>query len=1053
MERTYHLPSKVDELEGGILSSKGGLAWSKGRAYVWSPPDTWTSLPTPSSHVEDGFRTSKGVLTVAEDDELGFWGFGNEGWTWWKGESELPFSSAYPPIGDYFVAERRQKFDERRLLVYRVSKSGLEHRATVDDLPDLSGTVDLAFVHVPAEASASAEVSPRLMLLSGEKLHWRPFTPGATSFQTAHLCIEKEVQWFVDGFFPPTIKGVFSAFPPHLLGNTLFLHRGSTSPETSLAVDLEEHTVEATGLARLGRSVLPWKAYTDNEPNRIDALIDTLCALPSPDEERRAGAVELIDVEMKGETVNAVLSDCGICVGDNLPSVDISDPPNPVDSEKGLLRETPLTWRLWRDESRAEQALYRKVTSKIVGGELCVETLQVQVGIDACSRFLEELRGDNPPQSTAGDFGYNDRNIRNLFEPYGPEVADLVEEALTDEHAPVRVAACMAAGVTGDESPSILVVLDREPIPVSQLWPDRDALPRRDLWENLAHELPEVRKAAAKTCGLLRLSGSASYLQPLLHASPLLESDNEDVRETALEALRLIPEVPRPVIRDIEDCARSDPSAQIRSTAVESLAPHSGETRLLDTLIWVLGDTAPRVAGEIGNILTEEARRLTPDQYNELVDRWLLRYLGCRRGDDALTFETSFPEELPGNILGRRILPEEMRDLSPSMLLEDVELEDLNITEETLQIAPVALSLVLVQTAVFEETPLGASVGEDTAESSEFERKLKEHLSAKTFLGEIDNSTFDYQAPSMQAAELTASIYERDTRLGRRLAAIVLFEIGLPSQEEGSENKDGYRPLHSRLRDLSGKSLHERCHRFVWELSDEDGTGRLLGLYVLAALGHKEAEESLINQYTTGRFTDVPIVWSLFQETLPFSKRPRAFAEGALLGPYLSCDNVPLARRWEAFQDLYLSPRSEAVATDHIPADKWIPFFEECVGAENLLSWHDRHGAALHLAWLDNQHGRPAKLWAERIDSVDKVPGDERSNFIRDQLWAGDSEYWAAFWQEHWPEGCGDWALRMLTDQGDAKGASHIKAALEDEAVPQQLATKTIQEIRLRENP
>lgn len=1052
MARTYHLPSKADELEDGILSSAGGLAWSKGRAYVWPPSGAWASLPTPHAPIEDGFRTSKGVLTVTEDNELGFWGFGNEGWTWWMDESELSFSSAYPPIGDYFVAERRQKFDERRLLVYRVSTSGLEPQVTVDTLPDLSGTVDLAFVQISGEASAPTEGSPRLILLSGETLYWRLLTAEATSFQTVRLTVKKEVRWFTDGF-PPTIKGVFSPFPPQLFGNTLFLHRGSTSPETSLAVDLEEYTVEATGLAPLGRSVLPWKAYIDKEPDRLDDLIDTLCALPSPGEERVASAIELIDVEMRGETVNAVLSDCGICVGDSLPSADVSNDLGPVDLENGLLRDTPLTWRLWRGQSRAEQALYRKVTSEVVGGELCVEPLQVQVGIDACSRFLDELRGDNPPRSTAGDFGYNDRNIQNLFGPYGQEVADLVEEALTDEHAPVRVAACMAAGITDEDRPSILMVLDQEPIPASTLWPDRDALPRRALWENLAHEASEVREAAAKTCGLLRLSESALDLQSLLYAEPLLESDNEEVRKTALEALRLVPELPRSVLGDIKDCARSDPSARIRSTAVKSLASHSHETGLVDTLIWALGDSAPRVAGDIADGLMEQARKLTPDQYNELVDRWLLRYLGYRRSDDVSAFRASFPEELPGNILGQRILPEEMQDASPSAFLEDVELEDLNITEETLQIAPAALSLVAVQTAVFEETPLRVSAGEESTEGSEFERKLKEHLSGKTFLSEIDDSTFTHQAPSMQAAELATSIYERDARLGRRLAAIVLFELGLPPRKEGNGEEEGYRPLHSRLRDLSKESPHEQCHRFVWELSGKNGTGRLLGLYVLATLGDKEAENLLLDQYTTGRLKDVPIAWSLLRETKPFSKRPRAFTEGALLGRYLSCDNVPLARRWEAYQDLYLPPRAEAVATDHIPVDTWILFFEECVGARNLFSWRDRHGAALHLAWLDNQHGRPAELWKERTNSIGGVPDDERPGYVRDQLWVGDGEYWTEFWQEYWPEEFGDWDLRMLADRGGDEAASRIEAALENDAFPEQPATETIKEIRAREIP
>jgi hypothetical protein len=1046
MESSYHLPDGTDELEDGILSIDGGVAWSEGQAYAWSPSKTWMSLPAPPSSIEDGFRTSEGILVGTESDELGFWGFGDGGWSWWQGKSELTFPSAYPPIGDYLVVGGQQGLDSPRLLVYRISRSGLKRRAVADDLPE---TLDFAFVHIPADMDASDETASPLVLLSGKTLYWRPLTDNANSFQTKTLSLEKEARWFTDGF-PPPIGGSLSGDPPQVFGNTLILHRGMADLKTALAIDLEEGTVAATGLAPLGRSLAPWQAYAENRVGKIETLIDTLSALPPPSTDFLSDAAKLIDVVQEEKTVQAVLTNCGVWTPDSKSLREVSGDVMSADSPGGVFGDVLLSWRLWLGENQIDRALYRKIPSKIANHEICVEPLQVQVGMEACDRFFDELRGENPPQSKAGNFDYSDRAIRALFEPYGPKAAASVESGLTDEHTPVRVAACMAAGLTNSDSPSILRLLDREPTPASCLWPTRDDIPREALWSSLAHGAPEVRKAAAKTCGLLRLSGSAPHLQSLLHTTPLLQRENEDVRETSLEALRLIPEASSSVVQAIEDCVRSDPSGRIRSTAVRSLAPHCRGPSSLDVLIWILGDTASRVTDDVRYALLEHAEALSPEQYAELVDRWLLRYVGHRRSSDASPFGRSFPEELPGNLIGMRVLTEEMVDISArTVFLEDVELGDLSVTEETLQIAPTALLLAAVQAAVLEETPLQISSEEPSTETDDLDHELEEHLSQETYLSEIDDSTFNYASPAMQAAEIAVSVYEHDARLSRRLAAFVLSELGLPHEREESEETADYRPLYSRLRDLSGESPHEQCHRLVQELSGENGAGRLLGLYVLAALGEEEAEESLVAQFTTGRLDDVPITWSLLQETTPFSKCPESFAEGTILGPYISCERVPLARRWEAFQDLYPRFRAVGVDTDHISRDEWIPFFEECVGAEKLLSWHDRHGAALNLAWLDNQHGRPAGLWTERANSIDEVSNEERLDYIRDQIWTGNGEHWPEFW-ERWREEHGHWTFRMLADRGKAEAVSHIKAALEKEAIPQQPAAEALQAIKAR---
>jgi hypothetical protein len=233
----------------------------------------------------------------------------------------------------------------------------------------------------------------------------------------------------------------------------------------------------------------------------------------------------------------------------------------------------------------------------------------------------------------------------------------------------------------------------------------------------------------------------------------------------------------------------------------------------------------------------------------------------------------------------------------------------------------------------------------------------------------------------------------------------------------------------------------------VQQLAEADGAGGVLGRYILAAEGDEEAEASLIDQLTAGTLHDVPMARPLLENTSPFSTRPDSFVEGKVLAPYLASEKISLARRMEAFQEHYYS--SVPVETDHISRDQWVPFFDDCVGADELLSWDDRHGAALNLARLDDQHGRPAELWAERVDSIDEVPDDEWTDYVRDQLWAGDDALWTEFWSR-WPDEYWTWALYMLADRGGDEAASRIEAALENDAFLEQPAKEALQEIRAR---
>lgn len=197
--------------------------------------------------------------------------------------------------------------------------------------------------------------------------------------------------------------------------------------------------------------------------------------------------------------------------------------------------------------------------------------------------------------------------------------------------------------------------------------------------------------------------------------------------------------------------------------------------------------------------------------------------------------------------------------------------------------------------------------------------------------------------------------------------------------------------------------------------------GLALGLYVLAARGDKRAEACRIDRLTSGDFEEVPLIWTLLVEAEPFCARSAQTFKPAV-DPYLGSSEIPLARRWTVFQKAF-SWRELRAEEPPVRTSKWRTFLSDCVGAQELLPWDDRHAAALNLAHCNDQPKPLGQVWEERAMSVEEVPRGERYTYIRDMLWAGEEDLWPRLWT-HWPEEANVWGLRMLEARGGTRPSS-----------------------------
>lgn len=904
---------------------------------------------------------------------------------------------------------------------------------------------------------------------------------------------------------PPGYFKIDLSHPPQVVGGALFVHyhhRGS------IRIDLREGTVHPLGVAPVSKSDVLWRVLEKQvsgekqvlgkgDLEAVARVIDTADALPPASliRERAGISTEIIDAHVESDgTVRSVLTREGMLPEPDVPAIpnasqmSSSDETYEEEIAPGAKRHATEAWGLWLGRHSAEidmcHALCTSRSRQVqpidpsAEGEFLVESLLEQIGVGALGRLVEILRESSPPEESgrAGlTYDYSGVGLRQLAAACGPDASTAVERALTEGPVPVRVAACWAAGAT--QSPQETAKLgeinsnesDSNGSGKSALWPDQASVPREAIISNLREPPPSLQVAAADTCARLDLTDSARPLTFLLEETPLMEGRHVILRRTALKALQTLSGVPDATWEKVGHLARSDPSKGVRAAATAALGAESSPD-LPDVLAQGVGDV-PEVGQAAVAALPQCAGALSLSSFRDLVDRWLLRIIGASRavsqpGEIRSASDSLLVDVLCGRLLHENGLKEERlpggqadsSGITPTDIMSAVEadLEDLSASREWFEMASWGLSVQSTCRALAEndgEEPTSKSF---EVVAAAFERMQEIALADED--ARVVTAAHGTEEDDIPQRAIAAC--NRSPQLGRRLAALVYHSLeGDQEHAASSTQSSAHRPLHERLRSVpSGPTPRERLRRALWELTQEDGVGGALGLYVLAIDGETRAEAHLINRLVGGDLSESPLIWTLLTKTRPFSSRADAFFEHTL-DVYLASEAAPLWQRWAAFQGTFSwSELRGRIAADAQPAVRnstWRAFFGDCVGAEDLLQWEDRHEAALHLAYRCGEPRRLESLWREKASSVEDVPEDEKYAYARDMLWAGpevwtgDEDLWPELWAR-WPDEADPWGLRMLKVRGDMEAAHRIEAALRKEAVPEREAEYVIECIRRR---
>jgi HEAT repeat protein len=811
-----------------------------------------------------------------------------------------------------------------------------------------------------------------------------------------------------------------------------------------------------------------WDALERGKSGVVARIVDTIGALP-PAPVRAAGAAapaRLIDAHIETDgKVRSVLTRMGLLPEPDVPSVPANSRPEGAGAApesrdptgSGIKQHTPEIWKLWLGRPSAETDLChallksRSRDGRLIGpqfeGPLLVEALLELVGTEACERLIEVLREAGPPESSPGglNYDYNGVGVRQLAGGCGPSAASAVEEALTDQSIPVRIAACWAAGaLEGASATAEPGDLDTDDLGNSALWPSRKAVPRDAIISNLRQGPPSLQVAAAVTSARLDLMGAAQYLTPLLREPPLLDDRHVILRETVLGALPTLSDVPETARQEIRRCARSDPSEDVRAAAARVLGA-TCDPDAPGLLARRIGDM-PEVSRAAARALPQCTDTLSLSSFRSLVDRWLLRLIGSGGAGGPLDPISSTPDTLLEDILYHRLLEEDQVDPAGLSPTDEISPESLSASSGWFEMASLGLTVQSAWKALFND----GEGEEDASRSLEVVEAAFEELKEVAQADEETRvATAAYEIEEDDMPERALATCDRSPQLGRRLAALAYHSLGAPRKPgESSTRASGHQPLHERLRSVSAKPPpRERLRRVLWTLAREEGAGGALGLYVLALHGETRAEARLIDRLADGDFAESPLVWTLLAKTRPFCNRADEFLECAL-NPYLASSEVPLSQRWAAFTDAFSweELRTERMA---VRDSTWQTFFSDCVGAEDLLPWADRHRAALHLAYRCGWCGPLESLWEERAMSVEDVTEDERYAYARDMLWARAEDLWSELWAR-WPQEAELWGLRMLGMRGSMETTQHIETAMRKEAVPEQEAREAIRCIKKR---
>jgi hypothetical protein len=1053
MPDLYTLPADEEHLDGGCTNANGTLVWTENRAYTWTVDAGWTILPSMPEHIIGGVAMDAGVLVGREDEHVGFWTYGTDDWAWWASGDDIGASGGFAPQADGWAFGIGDVFGDALTLLH-ITPQGPETVARLREAP--IGIDPVVWLGPKTEGDRFVQaIDDEVLYTLDVPLHDLQISPPCTERWSD---TELEVQG-------PELPMWSLERPVEFLGGDVLLHGDYASTRR---LDLHTGTLFPTGVVPLGTCPALWEAYASGDTETVARLVDSIRALAvNTDGSPRFPPDSLHDVHApEGFLQSAVTSD-GVLSQSDVPS------PLSLSDRVALLNDTDaplwdvlypqnygawgndlIAWDVWLERPRADTVTCRETCDTMLSS-LLPEALVARHGPEACRVFFEALRGPSPPTGPFDALDYREDRLRPLVEPYGPAVASVVTDALTDDSAAVRVAACLMAGASDEEDiASSIVPSDNEATPTSVLWPDRETIPRDAIVANLSHETHGVQAAAAKACRDLRLRDAAPSLQPLLHGTPMLHKGCTRARGAALRALVVCTDVPGEIGADVETLATTDPDDDLRRDAVEALDPLWQGPQTARAAIEALGDMDPFVAREASDVLESHGRHVSPELFRTMADRWLLQMIVVHQSS---VFRRDMPRFPAYVFMSKMMGPEgleQIRSLVHDPFLTDSERdafrESADLSDDVLAVAPAGMLLPGLWATLVENE----DVFDDS--SPQGAQDVLDDLLADTYLDELDESLItDAPSRTLGGARFALRVREHDPWLGTRLAAMATYVLGPPSEPVSSSSTSDYEPLHQRLRAASsGRTPDSRCYELTQALAEESGTAGLIGNYILALHDDKTAEARMIETFAAGAAP--PVAWTLLYDCSPFDQRPDSFHH-EVLGAYLASSTLPLFRRLEAFDDLFFGfSMIDDEDTRHISLEQWEIFLRECAGARALLDWNRRHTAAQHVYRWHDDPGPLQSLWAERGDSVDAIDSADRRAFARDHLWTdadldGDTRdtLWETFWN-HETTRLSTWDLRMLADRGRPADADRIKRALADDNVASEPAQDAIRSIRTR---
>ena len=955
VRRQRLLPAGWDSIADSYAGNGWALCWTDREAAAWHPGVGWIRLPvipgvslgtTPEIEavgLKDGILVAHGVHPV----HACFWEWGAVEWKPLKQRAigNRPFSTASPVTRiDLFPGRDNLAIGrlEDRTLLFRCGPGEVEYTivpdvhspgSTIGAWQDGDGTIRVLGYHGLIELDPEPPHASKLQpphRLSGRKI----IVPSMPAGQRAKKCVAIGIM------------------------------------QDATEVDLADGTSHQLGLADIPGCGALWRAWIDGDTDLVREIVGAAANL-------RAAVFEptsIKDVVILDGRVAGIVTHSGIWEPDR-PAGDL-DPFPPTDAAAPGIpynRFVPatvlVTWQLFLDPVRA-----LPLGMDAIGGagraflskDCIIEALRNAGGDSVCERFLDHARARDPGFLDVDDLDV----VRELFERCGAGAGRLVHEALADASVNVMAAACAAAGACiGSESAGI----SEKSVPV--LWGADEPAPVDELCVAAGHRDSVVAIAAAGALMRLAAVGAVPSAAALAAVLPLLDREDENVREAAFNALENIPLLTdRDVIR-LDEALQREPHDGARRKGIEALRANLEHLDRFDSLIAALSDVdvMARFSAAKG-IEANAGTCLTVDRALSLFDAWAVLRIAARNCPSGFGFELGVED----------VLTDAMKAFLEGMAIESDEQLEAFIRERPDEGRLITLFITLaVIGAVLEPRTEGVEPGEALGVAERFAA-----LGVADLLTEADIVEALRPRPVLARFDpWFRRLQETWPEFAIRLAIAVIARVGIRRRPLSGKTPTpvGFLPFHDRLRALeSGVGLYERLIGLVRDQAVRDDVCGLLALLVLAAAGDGSALPELEARLLSGRLNGVPIAMEIVANTSigswSESERKR-IASAFLIAP-----PIPFLLRYRVWKTL----------GQQIFEGDDEPFLQELAAVHGQFPFDDRRGAAESLLLRRQDPGPLIDVW-ERYRVMRDLRDPERLQHAGDMLRCGRMEYMSEF--------------------------------------------------------